>query len=113
MVALLLLLGCPPGDDDPGESDSFEPALDPPTEVVASPGLRRVDLTWTAPDTAAGYRIERGDVAGGPYAEIGRALFTEFSDTDLDSGRTYYYVVIAANADGESDPSDEVSATAR
>ena len=34
-----------------------------------------------------------------------------YSDTDLDSGTTYYYKVTAYNAEGQSPPSNQTSET--
>lgn len=118
-VALALALaGCPGPSDtetdtDPGTDPDTDTAAGPaaPTQLVATPGDGQIRLDWRPPQDAAGYIVQRGGSAGGPYDEIGRAAVPRFTDTDLTNGDTWYYVVIAANAAGESPPSAEVAAT--
>jgi fibronectin type 3 domain-containing protein len=62
----------------------------------------------------AGYKVYRGTVSGGPYTAVTTNLNvpTSFTDTNVTSGTTYYYVVTAVDAIGdESVYSEEVSAT--
>jgi hypothetical protein len=57
--------------------------------------------------------VKRSTVSGGGYTEVAGSPTTEstFSDTTVDNGETYYYVVSAYNSGGEGDESDEVSVT--
>jgi hypothetical protein len=57
--------------------------------------------------------VARGTTAGGPYADIATlpANATSYSNTDLQSRQTYYYVVRAVNAAGASPNSNQASAT--
>ena len=72
-------------------------------------------LGWTSSTSAvAGYKVYRGTVSGGPYTAVTTNLnvLTSFTDTNVTSGTTYYYVVTAVDATGdESAYSEEVSAT--
>src|SRR5262249_39700599 len=67
---------------------------------------------------ASSYHVKRATIAGGPYETIAclAATTTNFTDTGLVDGTTYYYVVSAAyagnpNSGGESANSVEVIAT--
>ena len=85
----------------------------PSTSLVASPsGLQRICLTWTTSSTASSYTIKRGTISGGetPLASVASP---NYFDTAVAGGQTYYYVVSAVNAAGESANSNEASATAR
>ncbi len=74
----------------------------------------QIDLTWDQnTDTPLRYRIYRGDVSGGPYTLVDSVDHptTTFSDDELTASTTYYYVISAVDADGESGQSTEASAT--
>jgi fibronectin type 3 domain-containing protein len=62
----------------------------------------------------AGYNVYRGTSAGGPYASkltTSPVTSTQFTDSGLQSGLTYYYVVTAVDANGvESVNSNQASA---
>ncbi|MCC5808132.1 MAG: fibronectin type III domain-containing protein [Opitutales bacterium] len=97
---------------------SVMPALgvpDAPTGLAATAGDSQVGLNWTAPaiGNPTSYNVWRSTVSGGPYTGIGTATApaTSFNDTTAENGTTYYYVVTAVNAAGESDDSSEVLAT--
>jgi fibronectin type 3 domain-containing protein/O-glycosyl hydrolase len=83
-----------------------------PTGLSATPGNGQVALSWTASSGAASYNIYRSTTSGGegstPY-QTG-VTGTTFTDTAATNGTTYYYVVTAVNAGGESAKSSEVSA---
>ena len=83
-----------------------------PTGVMAANGDARVVLNWTASPGAASHQVKRATVAGGPYTTIATGIITPtFTDTAVTNGTTYYYVVSAVNAFGESPNSFEVFAT--
>jgi len=56
---------------------------------------RQVQLTWTAVSGAAGYRIYRGTVNGGPYVQIAQvpAIQLMYIDANTTVGLTYYWIV--------------------
>ena len=72
-------------------------------------------LNWTAStSTVIGYDVYRGTVSGGPYTKINSSVdaTTTFTDTTVQAGQTYYWVVAAVNSSNvQSTYSNEVSAT--
>jgi hypothetical protein len=72
-----------------------------------------IDLTWVDVDDDAGYRIERstdGTTDWVAIATTGQDV-TAATDAGLVPGTTYFYRVFATNADGDSPPSEVVTAT--
>jgi len=73
-----------------------------------------VDLRWEpGAEHIAGYNIYRGTVHGGPYSQINDSLVgsTDYTDTKVAPGKTYYYVTTEVNEQGErSGFSNEVKA---
>jgi carboxypeptidase T len=83
-----------------------------PSGLGATPGNGQISLAWTAASGATGYSIHRGTASGGPYTTLQSNLIgTNFTNTSLTNGTTYYYVVTAANGVGEGPNSNEASAT--
>jgi fibronectin type 3 domain-containing protein len=81
-----------------------------PTNLVGNAGNNQVSLSWTASTGAASYTVKRSGTAGGPYTVVGSAVTaTSFTDTTVVNGSTYYYVVTASNANGESAKSNEAA----
>ena len=89
------------------------PAAPPatPTGLTAAPGNAQASLTWTASAGAASYHVKRGTSSGGPYTQVAAPTTASDVDTGLTNGTTYYYVVSALNAAGESANSSQASAT--
>jgi fibronectin type 3 domain-containing protein len=86
---------------------------DAPSNLLASPGDGQVSLTWSSIAGAAGYRVYRSSVSGGPYTQVGIATSgeTSYMDTGLVNGTRYYYVVTAVGVPGTVSPySNEASA---
>lgn len=71
-----------------------------PTGLVASTDGVRVDLNWNDTLNATSYSVYRSEFAGGPYgAAIATGLTTsDYTDTTVSTGSTYYYVVTATDA---------------
>lgn len=83
-----------------------------PTGLNAIAGDAQVALAWAPSAAASSYKVKRGTSSGGPYSTIASGVTsTEFLDTSLTNGVTYFYVVTAINGAGESGPSEEASAT--
>jgi fibronectin type 3 domain-containing protein len=83
-----------------------------PQNVTAAAGDGQVALGWSASAGAASYTVKRATVEGGPYALIEDGIaVTSYQDTSVTNGTTYYYVVNATNAGGQSADSNQVSAT--
>ena len=82
-----------------------------PTGLSAVPGDAQVSLSWDSAAGAAAYNLKRSTTNGGPYAIITSPTGTNYTDTGLINGTTYFYVVSATNALFESSDSSQVSAT--
>ncbi|UUZ85871.1 fibronectin type III domain-containing protein [Paenibacillus sp. P26] len=83
-----------------------------PSGLTATGGNTKVDLNWTAVSGATSYNVKRSTTAGGPYTPIATNVTgTTYTDTAVINGTTYYYIVTAVNAVGESANSNEASAT--
>ena len=91
------------------------PPLGPPSAVpmglAATAANTQVNLSWDAVPGAVNYNVKRATVSGGPYSTVANVTLTNFMDTGLTSGTTYYYVVSDLNLGGESTNSSEVSVT--
>jgi HYDIN/CFA65/VesB family protein/ASPM-SPD-2-Hydin domain-containing protein len=90
----------------------------PAVEVVTGTGIspqHSVALGWNTSTSSGvvGYNIYRGTVSGGPYTRINSAVDTTPYDTDttVQAGQTYYYVVTAVDSAGaESSYSSQAQA---
>jgi fibronectin type 3 domain-containing protein len=91
------------------EAPGVPPAA--PTNLTATPGNATVILTWTASTGATGYNVKRATTDGGPYTQLAAATSNGFTDSSVTNGTTYFYVVSALNAEGESPNSAQASAT--
>ncbi|SDZ05514.1 Cellulose binding domain-containing protein [Evansella caseinilytica] len=93
-----------------GDSEPSAPLA--PSGLQASPGDEQVLLSWNAVSSADSYSVYRSTTSGGPYTEVADGLTdTSYMDNNVSNDTTYYYVITAANAYGESGYSAEVSAT--
>jgi HYDIN/CFA65/VesB-like, Ig-like domain/Cep192 domain 4/Immunoglobulin domain/Immunoglobulin I-set domain len=75
----------------------------------------RVLLSWipSATSSIAGYQVYSSTVSGGPYTKLTTSAVagTDFTDSSVQNGGTYYYVVTAVNSKAqESSYSTQVSA---
>jgi choice-of-anchor B domain-containing protein len=105
-ICAFLVAGCDSGGEPPAEQ------LDPPANLQAGAVGQSVELSWQAPPgvEVSEYRIYRGGeperVATVPGDQTG------YTDTDVQAGQAYRYVVTAALASGdESGFSNEATAT--
>jgi len=71
-----------------------------------------VNLSWPVALGATTYAVKRSLASGGPFANLATGLLaTNYTDAAVTNGVTYYYVVSASNAIGQSPNSDSASAT--
>ena len=82
-----------------------------PTGLTATAGDGQVQLAWSASGGATSYKVKRSTTSGGPYTTIATPTATNYLDTSVTNGMTYFYVVSAVNSAGESANSAQVSAT--
>lgn len=85
-----------------------------PVLTAAEPVGSNIELAWSHSEGAAGYRVSYG-TASGTYSEtIDTGMLAQqnkLSVSGLTPGQTYYFVVKAYNASGESPASNEASAS--
>jgi fibronectin type 3 domain-containing protein len=82
-----------------------------PTGLAATVGNGLAALGWNILPEATSYNIKRSLVSGGPYAIVTNLAPSSFTDTVLAAGTSYFYVVSALTAGGETPDSSEVSVT--
>jgi hypothetical protein len=82
-----------------------------PTNLAASPGKKKITLTWSASPGANSYKVKRSLTNGGPYTTIAtNVTATSYANGGLTTGTRYYYVVSAVNSGGESPNSNQATA---
>ena len=79
-----------------------------PTGVSATPGNGQIVVGWVAAAGATSYNVKRSATSGAETTVTNLAS-TGYTDLGLTNGTTYYYVVSAVGATGESTNSTEVS----
>lgn len=84
-----------------------------PSGCSASGGNAQITVSWGAVAGATGYRVVRSATQGGTYQSVATPNGTTYSytDTGLQVGTTYYYVVVATEGAYATGYSAEVSAT--
>ena len=92
----------------PGWPVSNLPAA--PAGLTATAGDGSVALSWSASATATNYFVKRSTTSGSGYTTVATNATLVFTNTGLNNGTLYYYVVRAVNGSGESADSTEVSA---
>jgi len=101
-----------PANFVPGGSGSIsvQPPAPPctPTNITVINGDSQVILSWSPACNAASYFVKRSLTSGSGYVVVGTLSAPTFTDSPLLNGGTYYYVISATNALGESANSVEV-----
>ena len=85
-----------------------------PAGLSATPGSGKVTLSWAAATGGAtSYHVLRSTTAGytGAQAVAVNVTATGYTDTGVTNGTTYYYLITAVNARGQTGPSNQASAT--
>ncbi len=82
-----------------------------PTGLSAVAADKQVQLQWNNSVGASSYKVKRTLTSGTAYVAIITNVSAAYTNAGLANGTTYYYVVSAVDAAGESLNSAEVSAT--
>ncbi|GIP45605.1 hypothetical protein J45TS6_40640 [Paenibacillus sp. J45TS6] len=91
-----------------GEGPDSEPVQVKPVLQLRTPEITGESISqgalisWSAVDAAENYSVQRAVYADGPFEELGIAESTSYTDTNVISGKPYYYQVIAKNQDSRS-----------
>jgi fibronectin type 3 domain-containing protein/lysophospholipase L1-like esterase len=81
-----------------------------PLDLVTAGTNTQIMLNWAASPGADSYKIKRSTTSGGSYTVVASNIgHLGYVDTGLVNGTTYYYVVSAVNAMGETANSIEAS----
>jgi len=105
------------GESSPSNEVSLTPEAsetipESPLHLVGVSGSNEVSLNWDSVENADSYTVKRATTPGGPYTDVATEVTSSsYTDTTVTNGTTYYYVVTAVNAIGESQQSNEVSVT--
>jgi fibronectin type 3 domain-containing protein len=80
--------------------------------AAATVSSSQINLNWNAVTNAASYNVKRSTTNGGPYTVIATGVIaTNYNDTGLADGTTYFYVVSGVNTGGEGANSVQATAT--
>jgi len=82
-----------------------------PKGLQAAVSNRWVTLSWTALVGATNYSVQRATNSGGPYVPIGNTTATNYTDTTVANGTSYFYVISASLRTGQTANSSEVGAS--
>ena len=95
----------------PGWSDPLPPPA-PGGLAAAAVSSSQIALAWNAVTNPANYNVKRSTTNDGPYTVVATGVSaTNYIDSALAGGTTYFYVVSAVNIGGESTNSLHASAT--
>lgn len=73
-----------------------------PQEFYISRGETDLQLIWSPAKRAERYHVLRSTSKGGPYTTIATVVETTYTDSDLEPGVNYFYVIRATNSHGDS-----------
>ena len=81
-----------------------------PVDISVTPGYAQNTIAWTSGTYAASYTIQRSSSIDGSYVTIATGVTgTNYVDTGLVTGVTYYYVLTADNASGSSSATSAIA----
>lgn len=86
------------------------PVPSAPANLTALATNLAINLQWSASADANGYNVVRSTNDGGPYDILTSTAATNYSDSAVNPGTAYYYVVSATNSSGASPDSLQASA---
>ena len=93
----------------------YPPSPVPPTpaNLTTAAAIGLVYLNWSTSPTANAYNVLRSTdgVTYSTVADLTQTTLTQYTDSSVTDGATYYYEVEAANQSGTSTPSAAASAT--
>lgn len=92
------------------EVATFVTPLSAPANLIATAGDGLITLKWNSVPRAGGYSLKYSLTNGGSYTIAAGTAVTNCTINGLVNGTTYYWVVSALNAVGESANSAQVSA---
>lgn len=99
-------------DVDRMEFAVAQPAVTPTNLAAVPSGSAKVNLSWNASSNASSYKLQRAEVAAGPFATIAQDLtVTTFLDETVAPATTYYYRVLGVNILGDGVASANVTAS--
>jgi hypothetical protein len=93
--------------------DSSGGTIDPPANIVATPSVGKVSLTWDEAAGATGYYIERATTPSfASFLRLNESSLAAvaYDDTAVGAKQVYFYRIISATGPSESAPSATVSA---
>ncbi|HYE81763.1 MAG TPA: S-layer homology domain-containing protein [Clostridia bacterium] len=106
------------GGDSPNSNEiSATPQVPAPGAPVlesAIAGDKQIDISWSGVSGSTGYKIFSSTASGAyddqPDATVTDAVYS-YNAAGLENGTAYYFVIKATNEGGDSDYSNEISAT--
>lgn len=101
------------GTSSNSPADSATTAATPPvpTGLLALSGNAQATLLWNASSGATNYNVKRSTTSGSGYVTVTNVPNLNAVSPGLANGTTYYFVVSAIGAAGESADSSEVAVT--
>ena len=82
-----------------------------PASLIATGSNALVSLSWVASTGATSYNVKRSLTDGSGYITLINTAATNYNDASVANWTTYYYVVSAVNAGGESNNSAQADVT--
>ncbi|WP_248924448.1 Ig-like domain-containing protein [Paenibacillus hamazuiensis] len=80
----------------------FDPIPYKATGVSVSRSEADLQITWSPAERATAYQVKRSLTPSGPYTTIATVPATEYTDTQVEPGVNYFYVIKSVNSYGES-----------